>query len=53
MDKNIIYYNDSVFFCIFCKCLFKYDNYYKHLKTKKHNYNLKKNKKINYLIEFD
>jgi hypothetical protein len=58
MDNNITYYNDSVFFCIYCKCIFKYDNYYNHLKTQKHFKNKKNKKKIKkenekYVIKFN
>ena len=46
MDNNITYYSDDTFFCIFCKSIFRYDNYYNHLKTKKHFVNKKNKKKI-------
>jgi uncharacterized C2H2 Zn-finger protein len=58
MDNNITFYTDDIFFCIFCKCIFRYDNYYNHLKTKKHLVNKKNKNKIKkenekYVINFN
>ena len=44
MDSNITYYYDSLIFCPKCHCLFKINNYNKHIMTRKHFYNASKKK---------
>jgi hypothetical protein len=56
MYKLNRYYPQDTLYCIICKKIMYMSNYNSHLKTKKHNYNLKLRnyiKQDKYILNFD